>query len=173
MHAAYYNTHTLSFFSYNLANPALRTAVEMALMAVRSEFSNIVRLPVAPVTLRCSCNTKRVSVIVSTSTSGSAAIASSLIILATSCVWKICSTCFCLRCGEEIQGCIYIRAAFSWWAWPNLHFDACAKYLAVTYLCTTPKTVVYVYVSDEREKQVVMEQPYGNRPTANLLYFIL
>ena len=57
--------------SYSFANPALRTAVEMALMAVSRELSSIVRLPVAPCTLRCSCSTKRVSVIVSTSTSGS------------------------------------------------------------------------------------------------------
>ena len=57
--------------TYSFANPALRTEVEMALMAVSSELSSIVRLPVAPSTLRCSCSTKRVSVIVSTSTSGS------------------------------------------------------------------------------------------------------
>ena len=63
--------HCTLSLAYSFANPALRTEVEMALMAVSSELSSIVRLPVAPVTLRCSCSTKRVSVIVSTSTSGS------------------------------------------------------------------------------------------------------
>ena len=57
--------------THSLANPALRTAVEMALMAVRREFRSMVRLPVAPVTLRCSWSTNRVNVIVSTSTSAS------------------------------------------------------------------------------------------------------
>ena len=66
--ATQYSTHQ-AIAAYNFANPALRTAVEMALMAVSNEFSRRVRLPVAPFTLRCSLRTKRVSVIVSTSTS--------------------------------------------------------------------------------------------------------
>lgn len=51
--------------TYSFANPALRTAVEMALMAVRRELRRSVRLPVAPCTLRCSWRTYRVRVIVS------------------------------------------------------------------------------------------------------------
>lgn len=52
--------------THRLANPALRTAVEMALMAVSRELRSIVREPVVCAILRCSLSTKRVSVIVST-----------------------------------------------------------------------------------------------------------
>lgn len=55
--------------TYSFANPALRTAVEMALMAVRRELSSRVRLPVAPSIRRCSLSTNRVSVMESTSIS--------------------------------------------------------------------------------------------------------
>lgn len=55
--------------THSFANPALRTAVEIALMAVRSELRRRVRLPVAPSTRRCSLSTKRVSVMESTSIS--------------------------------------------------------------------------------------------------------
>ena len=55
--------------THKFANPAFLTADEMALMAVSSEFSSRVKLPVAPSILRCSFRTNRVSVIVSTSTS--------------------------------------------------------------------------------------------------------
>ena len=49
--------------TYKLANPALLTAVEMALMAVSRELSSSVRLPVAFGIFICSFKTKRVSVI--------------------------------------------------------------------------------------------------------------
>ena len=65
---------TMRESTYSLENPALRTAVEIALMAVSREFKSRVRLPVAPVTFRCSDSTKRVSVIVSTSTSCSGSV---------------------------------------------------------------------------------------------------
>lgn len=46
-----------------LANPALLTADEMALMAVSRELSNNVKFPVAFGIFICSLSTKRVSVI--------------------------------------------------------------------------------------------------------------
>ncbi len=55
--------------AYSLAKPAFLTAVDMALMAVKREFNSKVKLPVAPSILLCSFNTKRVSVMESTSIS--------------------------------------------------------------------------------------------------------
>ena len=55
--------------AYSLAKPAFRTAVDMAFMAVNNEFSNNVRLPVAPDMRLCSLRTKRVNVMESTSIS--------------------------------------------------------------------------------------------------------
>ena len=52
--------------THRLANPALRTAVEMALMAVSRELSSMVREPVDDGVFLCSLSTKRVSVMVST-----------------------------------------------------------------------------------------------------------
>lgn len=52
--------------SHRLANPALRTAVEIALMAVSRELRSMVREPVAGATFLCSLSTNRVSVMVST-----------------------------------------------------------------------------------------------------------
>ena len=59
----------ISAHTYKLANPALLTAVEMALMAVSRELSSNVRLPVAFGVFICSFSTKRVSVIEFVSTS--------------------------------------------------------------------------------------------------------
>ena len=57
---------SLSLHTHRLANPALRTAVEMALMAVSRELSSMVREPVEVAIFLCSLRTNRVSVIVST-----------------------------------------------------------------------------------------------------------
>lgn len=58
--------NSLSVYTHRLAKPALRTAVEMALMAVNKELRSMVREPVAGATFLCSLSTKRVRVIVST-----------------------------------------------------------------------------------------------------------
>lgn len=56
-------------WTHSFAKPALRTAVDIALMAVSRELRRRVRLPVAPCIFLCSFSTNLVRVIVSTSSS--------------------------------------------------------------------------------------------------------